>query len=126
MNVGRALHACGSYVKDGKKVEICFNGCCFYSQHNQYFFQVYLVSGGITIYNGNPGIRIDSTEVYSDNAWTVVGPLEKTIWGMGSTSFDNKVLAFGNNIINKNIPLFMGPRVSDYQFCLNYIIFRWK
>ena len=57
------------------------------------------MSGGVTIFNGNPGIRIDSTEVYSDNAWRFVGKLPATIWGMSSTSLNNKVLLFGNNEI---------------------------
>ena len=57
------------------------------------------MSGGITIYNGNPGIRIDSTEIYSDDTWSILenGKLPETMWGMGSTSFDNKVLVFGND-----------------------------
>ena len=59
------------------------------------------MSGGITIYNGNPGIRIDSTEIYSDNAWTFVGKLPETMWGMSATSLNNKVLLFGNNKIDK-------------------------
>ena len=72
------------------------------------------MSGGVTIFNGNPGIRIDSTEVYSDNAWSFVGKLPATMWGMSATSLNNKVLLFGNNKIYI-IPLIIGPCVSDSQ-----------
>ena len=53
------------------------------------------MSGGITVYNGNPGIGVDSTEVYRDNAWSFVGELPTAIWGMSATTLDNKVLLFG-------------------------------
>ena len=72
------------------------------------------MTGGVTIFNGNPGIRIDSTEVYSDNAWRFVGKLPATIWGMSSTSFNNKVLLFGNNEIYIISPI-IDPCVSDSQ-----------
>ena len=57
------------------------------------------MTGGITIYNGNPGIRVDSTEVYSDDTWTILetGKLPETMWGMSAASLDNKVFVFGND-----------------------------
>ena len=55
------------------------------------------MTGGVTYYNGNGGIRIKTTEIYKDNAWTFTGELPETMWGMGSISFDNKVLLFGND-----------------------------
>ena len=55
------------------------------------------MTGGVTIYNGNPGIRIDSTEIYSDDTWTFKGKLPETMWGMSAASLDNKVFVFGND-----------------------------
>ena len=54
-----------------------------------------MVTGGITIHNGNPGIRVGSTEIYSNNAWRFAGNLPATMWGMSAVSFDNKILVFG-------------------------------
>ena len=52
------------------------------------------MTGGATLVGG---IRIDSTEVYSDNTWTFKGKLPETMWGMSATSLDNKVFVFGND-----------------------------
>ena len=61
-----------------------------------YIFQLLVVSGGATLYNGNGGIRISSTEIYSDNAWRVVGALPRTMWGMSAATINNRFLLFGN------------------------------
>ena len=63
-----------------------------------YIFQLLVVSGGATLYNGNGGIRISSTEIYSfsDNAWRVAGALPRTMWGMSAATINNRFLLFGN------------------------------
>ena len=66
-----------------------------FSQTHSCIFQLLLVTGGATLYNGNGGIRIASTEIYSDNAWRTVGNLPSTMWGMSAATFDNRVLVFG-------------------------------
>ena len=63
--------------------------------HAHCTFQVFLVTGGVTIYKGNGGIRISSSEVYSDNVWRFVGKLKETMYGMSATTLNNKVLLFG-------------------------------
>ena len=57
------------------------------------------MTGGVTYYNGNGGIGVDSTEIYRDDTWTIVGKLPGGMgwWGLSATSFDNKVLLFGND-----------------------------
>ena len=66
----------------------------FYQIH-MYIFQLLLVTGGATLYNGNGGIRISSTEVFSDNTWRFAGNLPNTMWGMSAVAFNNRVLVFG-------------------------------
>ena len=66
----------------------------FYQIH-MYIFQLLLVTGGATLYNGNGGIRISSTEIYSDNTWRFAGNLPNTMWGMSAVTFNNRVLVFG-------------------------------
>ena len=60
-----------------------------------YIFQLLLVTGGATLINGNGGIRISSTEIYSDNTWRFAGNLPNTMWGMSAVTFNNRVLVFG-------------------------------
>ena len=51
-----------------------------------------MVSGGAR----DGGIRIASTEIYSDNAWRVAGALPRTMWGMSAATINNRFLLFGN------------------------------
>ena len=53
------------------------------------------MTGGATLINGNGGIRISSTEIYSDNTWRFAGNLPNTMWGMSAVTFNNRVLVFG-------------------------------
>ena len=59
------------------------------------FIYHYVVSGGVMTYNGNTGIRLSSTEIYSNNVWRFAGALPETMWGMSAASINNKLLLFG-------------------------------
>ena len=97
LNEGRAIHACSDYKAGGKKVSNTILVLSSDRTTRLKNFQILIVIGGVTVYNGNPGIRIASTEIYdsTDNTWRVVGRLPATIWGMSATTLDNRVLLFG-------------------------------
>jgi len=96
LNTGRSMHACGHYVNGKKKL--------------------YVVSGGVFTFNGNPGIRISSTEIYSDNAWRLAGNLPETMWGMSAASINNKLLLFGgSNGSDQNRIIEFNPETESWS-----------
>ena len=53
-------------------------------------FQLLLVTGG---YDGSK--RLDSTEIYRDNVWTVSGQLAHPTWVLKGITINNRVMALG-------------------------------
>ena len=82
LNQGRYNHACGSYVNRRKKVNhflwIFFLISKYKSTFNCQF--IIVTGGGSLIYDQLAGTisanSLDSTEIFSDNAWTVTGKLQ--------------------------------------------------
>ena len=91
---GRAYHACSMYDGNNGNGKVIINlNKKHYSNH---CYQLLIVTGGRDSKPDNdPDSKVDSTEVYQDNAWRMVGKLPVPLSGLRAATIRNRVFAFG-------------------------------
>ena len=86
LNVGRYVHGCSSYYKDGAQASHCNSVIIFV----YFFIKILLVAGG---YDGRR--ELPSTEIFDSGSWREVGELSHPADGVRGARLGNTVFMMG-------------------------------